>query len=685
MGGQQAFVANSSAELVAELQKLGATKFGEAANNNALTLDQSLSNLKGTVYQTTISFMEGLAPSLKITADNMAELIRHNETFIRHLGVGAGEALRVAAAGFQMLGENIDVLRNALLTMIGVRLFGNLQGILARTGQILGQFGGVARVAASLTTFAVALGALKGPLIVLGTLLTTATLLLNIFEDTSMTLGGTVTSVGETFSAFIYTVERGFGMLIDLAIMLNDKLGISDFISEKLGSSMKYLFGALKTIINFAIAGFVSLGKIVLGLGSDLILAWRLIFGTIAGVIYEFITRAGKQFTEFWNFVSSGGTDSIENAFSGMGDSIGGFIAENIARIKQEYSSLDDISSVFDVDYLAEAGAVASDVLGAMVRDFRETQQAAEDLNNLEVSVTAQRRPQASGAGTGGGGGGGRALPGLSDIQQFYQNIAEEAQQWEEYARDLDAQRASSLYALLEIQGQVYGEEYQAKNRLLEQEAALLEALRLKMITTEEYQKLLLGLQENFRLETGAGTFAEGWSKAFEDFKMQVEDSAAFAQTMFDTLTSGLTDALVTFAETGKLSFRGLMQDMMREIFRMMANKIVMNFLGMMGLGGTGAGGGGGFLSSLFGGARAEGGPVMANKTYLVGEQGPELFRPNGTGSILPNDALGTGGSQTTVNYNINAVDARSFRDMVARDPEFIYAVSRAGARRVPG
>ena len=41
-----------------------------------------------------------------------------------------------------------------------------------------------------------------------------------------------------------------------------------------------------------------------------------------------------------------------------------------------------------------------------------------------------------------------------------------------------------------------------------------------------------------------------------------------------------------------------------------------------------------------FGGARAEGGPVSGNKTYLVGERGPELFVPNVAGTIVPNDEL---------------------------------------------
>lgn len=48
----------------------------------------------------------------------------------------------------------------------------------------------------------------------------------------------------------------------------------------------------------------------------------------------------------------------------------------------------------------------------------------------------------------------------------------------------------------------------------------------------------------------------------------------------------------------------------------------------------------GGGLGKLFGGARASGGPVSANRPYLVGEQGPELFTPGASGNITSNDDL---------------------------------------------
>lgn len=61
----------------------------------------------------------------------------------------------------------------------------------------------------------------------------------------------------------------------------------------------------------------------------------------------------------------------------------------------------------------------------------------------------------------------------------------------------------------------------------------------------------------------------------------------------------------------------------------------------------SGGGGGGGFasllggVSKLFGGFRAKGGPVSAGTSYIVGENGPELFTAPGNGNIVPNDKMG--------------------------------------------
>jgi hypothetical protein len=66
-----------------------------------------------------------------------------------------------------------------------------------------------------------------------------------------------------------------------------------------------------------------------------------------------------------------------------------------------------------------------------------------------------------------------------------------------------------------------------------------------------------------------------------------------------------------------------------------------------------------------FGGNRAMGGPVSSNTAYVVGERGPELFVPQGAGTIIPN---GGGGRGTTINLTVNgAIDSESTARQIVR------------------
>jgi hypothetical protein len=79
---------------------------------------------------------------------------------------------------------------------------------------------------------------------------------------------------------------------------------------------------------------------------------------------------------------------------------------------------------------------------------------------------------------------------------------------------------------------------------------------------------------------------------------------------------------------------------------------------------------GGGDSAATPDGARAKGGPVRRGGTYLVGENGPEMFTPGASGSIIPNNRLGGGGNSDNRSYNITinaapGMDERSIADMV--------------------
>ena len=174
--------------------------------------------------------------------------------------------------------------------------------------------------------------------------------------------------------------------------------------------------------------------------------------------------------------------------------------------------------------------------------------------------------------------------------------------------------------------------------------------------------------------------FSTGWKNAFDEYVSNATNAANKAQRIFETFATALEDALYKFFTTGKLGWKDFANTVIQEMIRIETKQLAANIM----TGGRGAGGssGGGLLGlgGLFG-FLASGGPVSANKPYIVGERGPELFLPNTGGTMVPNSALGS----QNVTYNINAVDSNSFKQMLAADPTFLHAVAEQGRRRLPG
>lgn len=113
-------------------------------------------------------------------------------------------------------------------------------------------------------------------------------------------------------------------------------------------------------------------------------------------------------------------------------------------------------------------------------------------------------------------------------------------------------------------------------------------------------------------------------------------------------LSNGFEDAV--FAG-GKL--RDVVNALVSDIGRMMFRNV------MFGSGGTGGifGGIGSFFGSMFGGGKATGGGVSSGKSYMVGENGPEMFTPSAAGTITPNHRMGDAAG-STFNVTINAPGA---------------------------
>lgn len=83
-----------------------------------------------------------------------------------------------------------------------------------------------------------------------------------------------------------------------------------------------------------------------------------------------------------------------------------------------------------------------------------------------------------------------------------------------------------------------------------------------------------------------------------------------------------------------------------------------------------------GMLSSFFNMFRANGGSVTSGEPYIVGEKGPELFVPRASGTIVPNGMMAQTGS-TVVNYNIQAIDVKSFEDRLLGSSKAVWAANQ--------
>jgi lambda family phage tail tape measure protein len=179
--------------------------------------------------------------------------------------------------------------------------------------------------------------------------------------------------------------------------------------------------------------------------------------------------------------------------------------------------------------------------------------------------------------------------------------------------------------------------------------------------------------------------FSTGWTNAFRQYVDEATNAAKAAERIFQKATQGMEDLIVNFAKTGKFEFKSFVNSMLEELLRSQVRQMMAQIFNIGSMGGaSGSGGGGGLLSSignLLG--FANGGVIPTNKPVLVGERGPEIISGASGRVVTPNSQIGLG--TTNVVYNISAVDARSFKDLVAQDPSFIYAITQQGAKGIPG
>jgi lambda family phage tail tape measure protein len=172
-------------------------------------------------------------------------------------------------------------------------------------------------------------------------------------------------------------------------------------------------------------------------------------------------------------------------------------------------------------------------------------------------------------------------------------------------------------------------------------------------------------------------TWNTGWKNAFNEYKENATNAALAAESIFKRATTGMEDAIVSFAKTGKFEFAGFLNSILEELLRSQVRQLLAQLFGNS----SGSGG-----PSIFGATRnllgfANGGVIPTNGPVIVGERGPEVLSGAAGRVVTPNNQIGGG----SVTYNINAVDALSFKQMIAADPTFLFAITEQGRRKLPG
>lgn len=190
-------------------------------------------------------------------------------------------------------------------------------------------------------------------------------------------------------------------------------------------------------------------------------------------------------------------------------------------------------------------------------------------------------------------------------------------------------------------------------------------------------------------LSAQSRTWQQGASNALRQYADDATNYGKMAEEAVASGINGMSSSLADFVLTGKASFGDFVQSVLGGIAKMMAQMVVFNALkagatSLSGMGGF-AGQIGGFMAGAFGGARANGGPVSGGKAYLVGERGPEIFQPTGSGRIVPNSALGGGVSVQIINNTGAQVSTKETTEGGRRRVEVVVGEAVAGELRRSG
>ena len=644
IGNGQSIIANSSQDLVNKLQALGEVggKFGKAAEENNKTLNQSFSNLSGSIFSTSVVIGEKLRPEMKKAIDQLTEWIDKNDELAAKIGVGLGDAVGAVASGITILADNIDLIRQAAIAYLGVRFAGAFVNLAVRMssavkatqtlGGMFGTMGAIVRtvVTGPLLKLATMLG--KGGII--GIAITGVLFLFDKFKLDMFTIGESSTNMARLVNGAWQLIVQGATAAVEYLSGLWNTFseGFSNIFlnSENMfGKTMSAIADIAKKYINFVIGNWVAFGKTVYAIITnfpkwfmDSMKGMLKIADDFGNAVVEKFTNIGTALEQAMagDFAKAWDTIGKESAFS--------FEKSWNSAFKNSTGLLDgvDFEEIYGTDYLT--GGI--DYVKAKAEDV------VKILNNASIMPRMGTGSPTAGA----------PIPAPAGASPITEGLLKEVAVTDKLKKqymDLGSLRSQGVAGVeaartLENTIQAYREYGYARQ----------DADELASKAAEKYNQKLIA---QYTLYGESRKEAEEMAYTVNDAFADMSEGMAASMSKSIMAGKGLFDSFGSYLESWA-------DKVLTQILEQMLLQPMINQMGSW-LGGMGGGSTGGFdLMSIFSGFFANGGYIPSGQVGIAGEAGAELI--TGPANVTPlNGEMNSGGGQN-VTININAIDTQT-------------------------
>jgi phage-related minor tail protein len=230
-------------------------------------------------------------------------------------------------------------------------------------------------------------------------------------------------------------------------------------------------------------------------------------------------------------------------------------------------------------------------------------------------------------------------------------------------------------------------EQIDAKFQLIGATKKEIDTTLARIEAEKELQRLMRTQQFKSMSEEDQQKAQKELERVLEAKTMNIElaESLRRTESMYNTVFDSMGTAIERFVRTGKLSIKdftkSVIQDMLIMQMKLQAMALVRALIGGFSTSmryGTNIGSQQtSMLAAQDFGMRANGGPVSGGTPYIVGERGPEMFVPSGSGTIIPNHSMSNQSVTNVTNNYINAIDTKSFEDRLLGSSNAIWAANQ--------